>query len=231
MALVHVIELLYLCDEYFRNRVDQIRDLYGFKNQDVNNNFNEEIFLKFEKKLLTNDGLRSRYRYAYKDLIYRYQLRGLEEYLQIFIESKFILSHIKAFRSRHTFGFIPYYRKYMGGTTNMEALKGIFPWFTLVIKRKIAGKDLDKWYKKVKPEIIADTNSFYGTNRESYINVPTYSRVKKIFELRNYKKMPFSKIAKTICDNHPKARDVLRGLVNEQSVKNKYAYWSKYFKK
>ena len=220
MSYVSILSLLYLCNDDFQSDVNNVRKRLGFPLDVSPDTFSEIQLLNHEKKLFSSENYAKKYDIAIRTITNRYNLRSLENDIQIFIETGFTKAPYYKYDIEHVYEFI----KWPERKLQVEELNERFLSYSLIFKTKLTANDLNKVIEKIKPKILTQAKAFYGNFEDEYIYVPTFEKIKKIFELKAQGKQ-YSEIADIICNEFVDDQEVIDGKVNEGSIKSKYHFY------
>jgi hypothetical protein len=225
MNFINIVEVLSVCNQDFQDKVIAVRRKFNFPLDVTPDTYDLLDFMEFDKKFLTDTKLRLEYDSEIIKLINMFRLKGLWQDLDVFVETGYIGRLNDNSVDQHSYYFFDDNRKPGLQNPNWEFMKSAFPWFTLIVKRRLTAKNLDKIYEEIKPKILRKSELYFGKFQEHYIYIPTFDRVKEIFKLKNDGKK-FSEIAEILLEEHPEWDDESARL-NEFSIKSQYNYFKK----
>jgi len=233
---IPTIELLYICDESFKKDVEKIRKRFSIKT--VNDGEEEivpiEDVMTFDHKMIKFDELRNKYVTHVKNLMYKYDLLGLDEDLQLFIESGETSYQIgkHTLRKPNKFAHVtvkPASIKWFEGKNTVH-IAGVEVSF--IVKRKINKSDLESWIDKHADQITTEANDYLADYAVGITKLTKAERIVEVIKLKEkHPKYTWEKIADIIAMRHPNDPDSEQGIINAKSCMMMYNRYKKRFDK
>lgn len=234
---ISTLDLLYLCDEDFKDDVKRIRDKYSIKTE-VDDNDDEIVpideFMLFDKKFIHNELLRKQYLKLVEKLVSRYELDGLSEELQLYIESgestyttrKTQLGKpLKIFKPRVVVRELrDFDKKY---SVPIGGVNVVFN-----VRKKIFKEDLIEWVKKHADTIAVQVNDYLSDYSVGITKLTKTERIVEVIKTREkYPNKTWSEIADIISNKNPNDPDSYNAVINPKSIEMLYKRYKKRFKK
>lgn len=227
---ISTVELLYICDDEFKQDIKLTRKKYGF-NQINSKVISVDNVLKFDEILINNPTIFNEYTKDIQKLCNKYNLEGSETDLEIFIEagvapypdidentifssSKFTELKVMSVTSRFKKGELP----------------GSSVYVSFIIHKPIIFTDLQNWLDTNAGEIIAKVNNHFMTAKPAITKISKLERLLKIIDYKDNEKMTYKKIADRLFDEYNDDPFLTEGIT-EQSIKMLYNRYRKKKKK
>ena len=234
---ISTLDLLYLCDDDFKSDVKKIRDKYSIKTE-VDENEDEIVpineFMRFDDRFIHNEALRNEYLNLVEELASKYELDGLNEELQLYIESgesiyttrrnqlgkpvkilkpRVVVRELRAFDKKYS---VP-----IGGVN-----------VVFNVRKKIFKEDLTQWIKKHADTIAIQVNDYLNDYGVGITKLTKTERIIEVIKTREkYPDKTWSEIADIISDKNPNDPDSYNAVINPKSIEMLYKRYKKRFKK
>lgn len=228
------IELLYICDDEFKQGIKGIRDEFGIK-IGGDGLVPVEKVLAFDIKLFSDEALQKRYSKEINRICKKYDLLNHEMDVQIFIESGITPHPIIKGRAYTTTKITkPEIKPRERAKGKVAPIAGLNVRFK--IRKHIVSKDLKTWLEQHKGKILIAVNEYFSEvkaapTRPALTRLDRLDRAIKIIQMRDSEGKKFREITNAICEENSNDPEVIDGKVNEQSIKMLYYRYKKRFKK
>lgn len=230
------IELLYLCDDDFKSDIKKIRKKFSIKTEkdEKEEVVSVEDILDFDNKLICDLNFRDIYFLAIDKLAEEHEIGGLDEDLQIFVESG---------ETHYTFGKHGIRRPRIFSKPRVE-LKDVFGLdakhavsligvnVSFSVKKYVLMTDLNKWFKLHAEDIVLQCNDHLADFRVGITKKTKAERIVRLIQLReNRPELTWVEIAEIIRKDNPDDPDSVNDVINEKSCLMMYQRYKKRFKK
>lgn len=223
---IPTIELFYICDDDFHKEVDEVRKKFSIE---TNKEGIVDILnvLSFDQMLIDDSVIRNKYYSVISGVCRKYHIEDYLNDVEIFVES----------------GLTPYDLTPKGivkpipitkpeirpRDNNIPEIFGCKVEF--VVRCAISQKDLNNWFERYREFLLIEINDNFKGSKRSITKLEKLTKILRIIELRDEKKLTFSQIADELCTLYPHDRDAIEGLINEVSVRKIYNRFKKRYKR
>ena len=233
---IPTVELLYICDDDFKESVTRIRKKFGIEIivEEDNETVPVESIINFDSRLISDPLLRKRYLSEIDCLVREYEIEGLNEDLQTFVESGQTIYHVEK-RKLH----VPF--KITSPKVKIKQLRYFDVEYSapiggmevkFCVEKKINRSDLNAWLEKYAEKIITQSNDQLSESDYGITTLNKTERIVRVIQLRESKtKRTWEEIADKIQSENTNDPDAVDGIINAKSCAMLYKRYKKRFKK
>ena len=233
---IPTVELLYICDDDFKSSVARIRKKYRIEIvlEGDDETIPVESIINFDSRLINNPVLWKKYLSEINEVVREYEIEGLSEDLQTFVESGQTIYNVgkhklhvpfkitsPKIKPRHLRHFDVEYSAPIAG---MEV--------KFCIEKKINKSDLVAWVEKYADKITTQANDQLSESDYGITTLNKTERIVRVIQLRESKtKRTWEEIADKIQSENTNDPDAVDGIINAKSCAMLYKRYKKRFKK